>query len=285
MRIARRELLLVAMALALGALALTWWLISNATKPSGSATEFSEVSSEGPYRLELSLIGGQPMSEGTPIFFDASIEFRPTSPDSSLHGEANASWAAAISPDSCRQAFPQQWWTRLRLELEEPNGLSVPVKAKSRDVGQDCTLYSRIAISPGDSLAAGTYSVRAAWELGGVEVRSEPVQVQISPASGNPVDETVHKARYQLGFETPETALRTLDESLPAAGQRAEIHSLRGQALEALGRLEGARDEYRIALDLTSDAPEDDALYEPPSLYIRQLRALDERLARQDDAP
>jgi Flp pilus assembly protein TadD len=118
-----------------------------------------------------------------------------------------------------------------------------------------------------------------------VEVRSEPVQVQISPASGNPVDETVHKARYQLSFETPETALRTLDESLPAAGQRAEIHSLRGQALEALGRLEAARDEYRIALELTPDPPEDDAMYEPPSLYIRQLQALEERLASQDDIP
>jgi hypothetical protein len=285
MKIARRHLAVIAAVVVLGALAWAWVLFSRRSERPGSAPAASEMASEGPYRLELGLVGGQPLSSGTPIFFDASIELQPSSAESSPHGEVPGASADALSRDSCREALPRDGWTRLRLELDQPDRPSVPSIARARDVRQDCALYAQIAATPDHRLPAGVHSVRAVWESNGFEVRSAAVPLQISPPGGDLVAEAVHTARYQLSFETPETALRTLDESLPAASGRAEIHSLRGRALEALGRLEEARDAYRVALQLTPDPAEGDQLYEPPRLYIQQLMKIEARLASEDGSP
>lgn len=260
-----RRLLIAAGVLLLG-LTLLWLLLARRGEPMRSSSHDAGPVSDSPYRLELGLPGGQALAEETPILLNVSLELLP------------------VPSADCEDAPPEDWLAGLRLEIVGSRNQALPAKVMQWQTQRACAAYARLGVGPTEVPSAGSYAVRAVWQSGDLEVRSRVLDFQISQTTVDLSQRVLARARYELVFETPSLALRTLDESLPETGGRAEIHYLRGRALEALGRLEEARTAYWEAIDRVPAPEEGDGLYEPPRIYLRSLRELEDLLASGDGA-
>lgn len=240
----------------------------RAAPVSGAAGEPEDRA--GPLRLELGLIGGQPLAAGTPVFLSVSLEAAPVADPAG--GELSAVGKPA-----------RPWWEGLRLERRaaaqgDLQTVAVPlVREPVLHLESGETGYARVAIAPGSDLDAGAHLIEAVWQAGALEVRSNAVELEIRQRTSTE-RVAVARARFELWRGAPGNALTAVEEGLAHASEVAELHSLRGRSLEALGRLDEARADARRALEMALER-EETALSEPPVTYFRDLARIEEKLA------
>lgn len=184
-------------------------------------------------------------------------------------------------PEVSAQFDGKNWWEVLSLQsaegeiekevpfliLTEPSQAGLPL-------GEGGVSSCRIAIQPGVLPDKAILSVL----IGGGEeiIRSEKMEIRFKSGTLSQVQKLEAWIPYYLALKKTDEARSKADELIKLIPQASSPYSYMASVLEAVGDLEGAKENVLKAIELFGDhvAGED-----PPFLYLEQLRRIQEKIA------